>query len=517
MTATPGHGPATDAQGGAKPPWAAHLPAGTTPASVDLLAEASLPRSWAARWAASPDHPVVFDDSTGWVSGDELEARTAAIAGRYAAFGLEPGDRVLVSAGASVDLVVAYVGALRAGLVVLPANTAYRERELAHLVRDARPRLAVVDDGERASWLGATDPALTVVGTDVALAPGPAPAWLDAAGPADPALLAYTSGTTGAPKGALLSHGNLLASAEALRLAWRWAPEDRLVLPLPLFHLHGLGVGLHGTLHAGASVVLRPGFEADDSLDAMATHRASLFFGVPTIWARLAASGRLAELRRLRLGVSGSAPLDAGLHAAIALGSGHRLIERYGMTETVMNVSTPYDGDRRPGTVGLPLPRVELRLAPGSDEILLRGPNVFAGYWERPEANAEAFDDGWFRTGDVGALDPDGYLRIVGRSKDLIISGGYNVYPREVEDVVRAHPAVADVAVVGLPHPDWGEQVVAVVEGTEGPGDRAALVALAEQELAPYKRPKRWAWVEALPRNALGKVQKEQVRALVAD
>ncbi|MFN8019384.1 MAG: AMP-binding protein [Acidimicrobiales bacterium] len=497
------------------PPWAAHLPTGTDPASVDVARERSLVRSWTARWRAAPGRPVLFDDAGGWISNDELEARTAEVAGRLAAAGFEPGDRALISAAASTELVVAHVGALRAGLVVLPANTAYRERELSHLVRDAHPRLAIVDDAERARWLEGAGPGLTIVGTDVALAPGPAPTWLDGADADDPALLAYTSGTTGAPKGALLSHGNLLASAEALRLAWRWTEDDRLVLPLPLFHLHGLGVGLHGTLHAGASVALRSGFEPGDALDAIGAHQATLFFGVPTIWARLAASGRLAELRRLRLGVSGSAPLDAGLHAAIAEGSGQRLIERYGMTETVMNVSTPYDGDRRPGTVGLPLPQVDLRLAAGTDEILLRGPNVFAGYWERPDANAAAFDDGWFQTGDVGALGPDGYLRIVGRSKDLIISGGYNVYPREVEDVLRSHPSVADVAVVGLPHPDWGEQVVAVVEGTEAPGDRSALVALAERDLAAYKRPKRWAWVEALPRNALGKVQKDQVRALV--
>jgi malonyl-CoA/methylmalonyl-CoA synthetase len=314
----------------------------------------------------------------------------------------------------------------------------------------------------------------------------------------------------------LLAHANLLASAEALRLAWRWTPEDRLVLPLPLFHLHGLGVGLHGTLTAGASVVLRPGFDPTDTVDAVVHHDATLLFGVPTIWGRLAESGRLAELRALRLAVSGSAPLDPGLHARIHASLGQAPIERYGMTETVMNVSTLYDGDRRAGTVGFPLPQVEVRLEPDTDEIAVRGPNVFGGYWQRPDATAEAFRDGWFLTGDVGAFDPDGSLRIVGRRKDLIISGGFNVYPREVEDVLRTHPRVTDVAVVGLPHPDWGEQVVAVLEGPRRPGDDAQLLALAGADLAPYKRPKRIVWVDALPRNALGKVVKAEVRDLLA-
>ncbi|WP_426572295.1 AMP-binding protein [Aquihabitans sp. McL0605] len=494
-------------------PWAAHLPPGLAPDDVHLLAAASLPGSWTARWAADPAHPTVHDDREGWITADELEHRSRAVAGRLAHAGLVPGERVLISAAASVELVVAHVAAIRLGLVVIPANTGYLEREVAHIVTDAAPSLAVVDDEERGRWIAAAagDREVLVVGTDVAIPDGPDPAWLDGVGSDDPAILAYTSGTTGSPKGALLSHGNLLSSAEALRLAWRWSPDDRLVLPLPLFHMHGLGVGLHGTLTAGASVVLRRGFEVADTLGAIGEHQATLFFGVPTMWSRLASSGRLDELRALRLGVSGSAPLAAALHEEITAGSGQRLIERYGMTETVMNVSNPYDGDRRPGTVGLPLPGVDLRLAEGTDEILLQGPNVFSGYWQRPEATAETFVDGWFATGDVGALDGDGYLRIVGRRKELIISGGYNVYPREVEDVLRAHGDVIDVAVVGLPHPDWGEQVIAVVEGAPGPTSEADLLALATAGLAAYKRPKRVVFVEALPRNALGKVVKGDV------
>jgi malonyl-CoA/methylmalonyl-CoA synthetase len=506
------------------PAWSAHLPAGAHHADVDLLRHRSLPGSWLRRWAGDGGAPAVHDVATGWLSADELEDRTRRAARRFSAAGLEPGDRVLLSAPASVDLVVAHIGALRAGLVVVPVNTALRDREVAHVVGDARPALAVVDDAERARWIEAASGGRPVVvtGTALDLPDGPDPTALDAAATDDPALLLYTSGTTGTPKGAPLTHGNLLASAEAVGIAWRWTAEDRLVCPLPLFHLHGLGVALHGTLCAGASISLRPTFAVDDVLDALADHHGSLFFGVHTMYARLAASARLAELGRLRLCVSGSAPLPADLHAAITAGTGHHPIERYGMTETVMNVSTPYDGERRPGTVGLPLPGVEVRLADGTDEILLRGPNVFAGYRSRPDATAESFVDGWFRSGDIGSFDPDGYLRIVGRSTDLVISGGFNVYPREVEDVLRGHPSVADAAVVGLADPEWGEQVVAAVELADGaavPGrdhDLAAIVAHAADRLAPYKRPRRLLVVDALPRNAMGKVLKDDVRALFA-
>ncbi|MCU1371447.1 MAG: AMP-binding protein [Ilumatobacteraceae bacterium] len=499
-------------------PGDAHLPAGTAVGVIDGLGRRSLVQAWGERWASAPDHPTVFDDAAGWVTAAELEQRTRTVAGRMAAAGLHPGDRVLLSAPASIDLVVAHIAALRLGAVVVPANTAYLERELAHLVHDAAPSLAVVASDEQARWIAAAggDDAAVIVGTDVALPDGPDPAWLDGVGSEDPALLAYTSGTTGAPKGALLTHGNLLSSVEALGLAWRWTPDDRLILPLPLFHMHGLGVALHGALTAGGSIVLRRAFDAADSLDAVAAHHGTQFFGVPTMWGRLAASGRIDELAALRVGVSGSAPLDPGLHATIAERTGHALLERYGMTETVILTSNPYDGDRRPGSVGLPVPGVELRLAEGTAEIEVRGPNVFAGYWQRPDATAASFHDGWFRTGDVGAFDDDGYLRIVGRTKELIISGGYNVYPREVEDVLRTHPAVLDAAVVGLPHPEWGEQVVAAVEGPGGPADVAALLELTRAQLASYKRPKRIVFVDALPRNALGKVTKAEVAPLLA-
>ena len=499
------------------PPWSRHLPVGTDPSAIDLTAAGSLPAAWARAWAGAPNRPVVAD-AGGWVTAGELEARTRAVAGRYTAAGLVPGDRLVVSAAASHDVVVAHVGALRAGLVVVPVNGAYREREVAQIARDCRPAAAVVDDPAMGDWVAAATGAPVVTcGPDVALADGPAPP-LDTAAPGDDAMLCYTSGTTGVPKGARLTHANLLAGAEALRIAWRWVPDDRLVLALPLFHMHGVGVGLHGTLLAGASAVLVPRFEPGAVLDAARAERGTLFFGVPTMYDRLATSSRVRELASLRLCVSGSAPLPPALFARLAHDAGIDVLERYGMTETLMNVSNPYDGERRAGTVGFPLPGVEVRLGAG-DEILVRGPNVFPGYWERPDANAAAFaDDGngdgdgapWFHTGDVGAFDDDGYLAIVGRAKELIISGGFNVYPREVEDVLRTLPGVADVAVIGTPSDEWGEVVTAVVVA-DGPLDTDVLLARAAEELAPYKRPRLVRVVDELPRNALGKVLRHEL------
>ncbi len=491
--------------GGATPAWARHLPAGVDPGSVELLAQRSLPAAWVANWDAAPGAPAVHDDR-GWLTNAELDSRSRRIAGRLVGAGLQSGDRIVMSATTSVELVVAHVAALRLGLVVVPVNGAYRAREIEHIVGDCAPAACVVD-ADRTDLFAATVSAAGVVTTPDVDLPEADPPALDVSAPDDVALLCYTSGTTGAPKGAMLTHGNALASCEALRLAWRWSAADRLVLALPLFHVHGLGVGLHGTLLCGGSAVLLPRFDADAVLDAARDHDATMFFGVPTMYARLAASARVAELARLRLCVSGSAPLPAALNDDLTARAGIHVLERYGMTETIMNVSNPYDGERRAGTVGFPLPGVEVRLDEPSDEILLRGPNVFPGYWGREAATRDAFTaDGWFRSGDIGARDGDGYLRIVGRAKELIISGGFNVYPREVEDVLLEHPAVAEVAVVGEPSDEWGEVVVAVVVPTTEDDDPDALLAFAAEHLAPYKRPRRVRYVDALPRNALGKV-----------
>ncbi|NJC71290.1 AMP-binding protein [Planosporangium thailandense] len=482
---------------------------------VDLAAGRTLPGAWTAAWAADPDRTVLSTLDGAAMSAAELAERTAIAAARYAAAGLAPGDRVLISAGPSLDLVVAYVAALRYGLAVVPANTAYTARELAGIAADAAPALAVLDDPARAGELP------RVTGPDLAGLPTPAAdVALDEAAPRDVALIVYTSGTTGLPKGVPLTHGNLLASAHAVRIAWRWEPDDRLALCLPLFHVHGLGVGLHGTLTAGASALVLPGFDPAGVAAAIRDHRATLFFGVPTMYHRLAESEHLAALAGLRLAVSGSAPLPADLHEAVAAGSGQHVLERYGMTETIMLVSNPYDGERRPGTVGFPLPGVAVRLAPrpgGTAEIEVAGPNVIAGYRNRPDADAAAFaPDGWFRTGDLGVLDPDGYLRISGRAKELIITGGYNVYPREVEEVLRAHPGVADAAVVGAASAEWGETVAAFVvagDAVDAATLERDLVAWCADRLAPYKRPRLWRWIDAVPRNALGKILRHELVA----
>ena len=487
--------------------WARHVPAGEP---VDLALGGSLPGAFVARWRADPGAPVLTTLDGLVMTAAEADELTAAAAGRFARAGLAPGDRVLFCAGTSVELVLAYLGALRAGLTIVPANPAYTAPEIAALVAAARPSLAVMDDARLGSGVPVCGPDLAAL-PDVS-ASGESAVVLDAAAPSDVALIIYTSGTTGQPKGVPLTHANLLASAHAVRIAWRWDPSDRLALCLPLFHVHGLGVGLHGTLVTGASALLLPKFDPAAVASSIVDGGATLLFGVPTMYHALAASPALPALRGLRLAVSGSAPLAADLHEAVRAGSGQVVLERYGMTETVMLVSNPYVGERRPGTVGFPLPGVSLRLAPrdgGVDEIEVRGPNVISSYLDNPAATSAAFTaDGWFRTGDLGTVSDDGYLTISGRAKELIITGGYNVYPREVEEVLRACPGVLDAAVVGAPSSRWGETVVAFVVG-ECP--TAALDAFAEAHLVAYKRPREWRFVNAIPRNALGKVLRHQL------
>ena len=517
--------------------WSRHLPAGSSAAEVDLSAGGTLPAVWLDRWSTDPQRVVVWDAHAGWVTGAELLERAQQVAERLASAGLVAGDRVLMSGPSSSRLVAAHAALLAMGAVVVPLNGAYRADEVRGVVADCRPSAALVegvgDPGEWAQWIADADPAVMVSDFDAAgLVGGDSPsgtARLDIAvqasgrQPDEPALIGYTSGTTGRPKGAVLSHANLLVSVRALELAWRWMPDDVLVLALPLFHMHGLGVALHGTLTVGARAVLQPTFEPDAVFEAIREHQATMFFGVPTMYSRLVDSPRAAELSALRLCASGSAPMPAELHDAVREASGQHVIERYGMTETVMLVSNPHDEPRRAGTVGFPLPGVELRLDalavtdgddaapadPDAAEILVRGPNVFSGYWERPAENVASFSDGWFRTGDLGQWD-DGYLRIVGRAKELIICGGFNVYPREVEEVIASHPDVVECAVAGEPDPEWGEVVVAyVVANREFDDDE--LKDYVGERIAYYKRPRRTRRIAALPRNALGKVQRQRL------
>ncbi len=487
---------------------------------LELSEPGTLAGATARALSAEPRRPLLHDDGR-WTSRAEFLERTVAVAGRLAGAGLVPGDRVLLSGPSSADLAVAHVACLRSGLVVVPVNGAYTVSELGHIVADCRPSLALVDHPGWAADLAAMDPAMLTASTSVDLADGTPPV-LDAARPADPAVIIYTSGTTGAPKGAVLTQANLLAGAESVVLAWRWTSADRLLLCLPLFHMHGLGVGLHGTLLAGASAVLQQGFDPGAALAALARHDCTMFFGVPTMYHRLAGHDGVGELGRLRLCVAGSAPLPAALHDRLSDEAGTAVLERYGMTETVMLVSNPYDGERRAGSVGFPLPGVDLCLDADSSEILVRGPNVFGGYWERPEADTEAFvedpDGRWFRTGDIGELDDDGYLSIVGRSKELVISGGFNIHPREVDDVLIRHPAVAEVAVGGVPSAEWGEELVAWVvpeEGGPAPGVDE-LRSFARGSLAAHKLPRRVVEVASLPRNALGKVMRHELRDAAA-
>ena len=511
-------------------PWTDHLAPGTDLSVDDLTARRSLPAAWAQRWAACPSAPSLLDAGLGaearWVTAGELDERTRRHAATLARRGLRRGDRLVWSTGSSAAAVVANLAALRAGLVLVPANPAYTEREFVHILRDVRPAAVVVDDPDRARWATGTgaDPPV-VLSLDLAPVPHTvgrrpgdddddgepvdAEAGLDRSSPDDPAVIAYTSGTTGAPKGAVLSHGNVLANSESVSLTWRWEADDRLVHALPVFHGHGMCVALYTALLRGSSVVLMPRFSPGGVLDAVDDHGATLFFGVPTMYHRMAASGRLAELARLRLAVSGSAPLPAALWHQIRDGAGTEVLERYGMTETLMTISNPYEGQRRPGTVGFPFPGVEVRLEDG--EILVRGPTVFSGYFERPAATADTLVHGWCRTGDMAEVE-DGYVVIKGRAGDLILSGGYNVYPAEVEDVLLTHPAVAEAAVTGTPSAEWGEAVTAWIVADGDPPPVDDLLAHAAELLAPYKRPRLVHFVSELPRNAMGKVRRVDLR-----
>jgi malonyl-CoA/methylmalonyl-CoA synthetase len=339
----------------------------------------------------------------------------------------------------------------------------------------------------------------------------------------DLAAILYTSGTTGRSKGAMLTHGNLWSNAETLRQSWRFSAEDRLLHALPIYHTHGLFVATNTTLATGSSIILLPRFSTAELVRLMP--QASVMMGVPTFYTRLLADpGFTRETAAgMRLFVSGSAPLSAETHRAFSARTGHAILERYGMTETNMITSNPYDGDRVPGSVGPPLPGVEVRIAELDGGRLLpqgavgvievKGPNVFKGYWRMPEKTAEEFrPDGFFITGDLGRIDEAGYVHIVGRARDLIISGGFNVYPAEVETVLDAVPGVAESAVIGIPHPDYGEAVVAVVKVSDPGLDEAGVIDAIKEELAGYKRPKRVLFVTELPRNAMGKVQKKAMR-----
>ena len=449
--------------------------------------------------------------------------------------GLGGGDRVALYLPSSLELITTFFGAFLAGCAVVPMNTGYRE-EIAHILRDSEAR-ALITDETLVGWareVGSEIPSLReiiTVGEDyeAMLAEGRGDTPLSPAGEEDTAVICYTSGTTGRSKGARISHRNILSNLEALHSTWEWVPEDRLVLGLPLFHVHGLIVALSGSLVRGCTVFLHEKFDSHKVLTSIGENSATLFMGVPAMYGeflKVEDPGAF-ELGSMRLFISGSAPLPTTVFSAFRDRFGFKILERYGTTETIMNTSNPCSGQRKPGSVGRPLPGVEVRIDRGkagggsrgteeAGEILVRGPNVFQGYLNLPEVTSASFEGEWFRTGDLGRFDEDGYLTISGRAKELIISGGYNIYPREVEEVLASHPAVREAAVVGMPDEKFGEGVLAAVvlsgQGTpeDGPGEEE-LIAYCTSRLASYKKPRRVIFLDALPRNAMGKVDKLKI------
>jgi malonyl-CoA/methylmalonyl-CoA synthetase len=408
--------------------------------------------------------------------------------------GATPGDRILVQAEKSVEGALLYLASLRAGLIYVPLNTAYTAAELDYFIGDAEPKLVFASGHLDISALNAPPADFETVSRS----------------PDDLAAILYTSGTTGRSKGAMLSHDNLASNALVLKEYWRWQPGDVLIHALPIYHVHGLFVALHGALLNGSTMLWHKGFDADAVLADMAC--ATILMGVPTFYVRLAAHPGLtrAAVANMRVFISGSAPLLGATFNAFEAKTGHRILERYGMTEAGMICSNPYDGDRIPGTVGFPLPGVEARIR--ADVLEIRGPNLFKGYWRNPEKTAEDMRaDGFFVTGDMATMAADGRVAIVGRAKDLIIAGGLNIYPKEIELAIDAVPGVGESAVIGVPHPDLGEGVVAVVTRTDPALDEVALLA-GIADLARFKQPRRVLFMDSLPRNAMGKVQKAALR-----
>ena len=458
--------------------------------------------------------------------------------------GLRPGDRVAFFLGSRPELVTAYLATIRLGAVMVPMNLAYRRREIGHILADAEPRF-IVAERSQLEFLDEVEPAERASVEAVILAEeldgwaGNLAALSTSLVDEDNlAMILYTSGTTGRSKGAMITHGNVLATVAGLLAAWAWEPEDVLLLTLPLFHTHGLVVGLHCALAAGATVLLRRRFDAAATAGELLGGEPTLFFGVPTLYVRLVEElrrlGGTADLRHLRLFCSGSAPLAPETFDAFRELTGHEILERYGMTETGMSLSNSYAGWRIPGTVGTPLPGVSARIvAPGDQsgdqgdqdvepggegELLVLGSHVFPGYWRDPAKTAESFTHDelgrrWFRTGDLARRDPaTGHYTLLGRRHELILRGGLNIYPREIEEVLATFPGIREAAVVGRPHPEWGEVPVAflVVEG--GPLDEAEILKFCGNQMASFKIPREIRYLDALPRNALGKVLKSQLK-----
>jgi malonyl-CoA/methylmalonyl-CoA synthetase len=472
------------------------------------------------------------------ISYGDLIMRAGQMANLLVSSGVKPGDRVAAQTDKSVPGLVLYLAVVRAGAVYLPLNTAYTLNELEYFITDAEPSMVVCDSakadgiGTIAAKVGANVMTLGADGkgslTEAAATAKPEFATV-ARTDDDLAAILYTSGTTGRSKGAMLSHDNLASNSLSLVDYWRFTNQDVLIHALPIYHTHGLFVASNVTLFARASMIFLPKFDPDLIIQLMA--RATVLMGVPTFYTRLLQSPALTResTKHMRLFISGSAPLLADTHREWAARTGHAVLERYGMTETNMNTSNPYDGDRVPGAVGHALPGVTVRVTdPETGKELARetigmievkGPNVFKGYWRMPEKTKSEFrDDGFFITGDLGKIDTGGYVHILGRGKDLVISGGFNVYPKEIESEIDAMPGVIESAVIGVPHADFGEGVTAVVVCNQGAGvDEASVLKALDGRIAKFKMPKRVFVVDELPRNAMGKVQKNILRDAYSD
>ena len=478
-------------------------------------------------FTAFADRVLVEDGNRQWTYA-EIEHEVGRLAARLRQLGVAPGERVLVQTDKNVETLLLYFATIRLGAVYLPLNVDYTEAELDYYARDATPVLAVCREQstELFGRIGGGSMRVTTLDRLFAQLPEetapPVPRGGD-----DIAAILYTSGTTGKPKGAMLTQENLASNGEMLIDFWRFTPEDRLIHALPIFHVHGLFVAVHCVLFSGASMVFLPRFDSARVIELMPA--STVLMGVPTFYIRLLRDPGFTReaAANMRLFISGSAPLSADIHRAFEERSGHRVLERYGMTETGMLTSNPYEGERRAGFVGPPLPGVSLRIADfetgrvmpqGEVGIVeVKGANVFKGYWQMPEKTAAEFrPDGWFITGDMGFIDSDGYVQLVGREKDLIISGGLNVYPAEVEALLDDRADVAEAAVIGVPHPDLGEAVVAVVQPV-GDFDADMVRAAMRKELAAFKVPKAIFTMDALPRNTMGKIQKKLLREKYAD
>lgn len=472
------------------------------------------------------------------ISYGDLIARAGQMANVLVARGVKPGDRVAVQVEKSVANIVLYLGTVRAGAVYLPLNTAYTLNELDYFIGDAEPSLVVCDPSKTE---GLAPIAAKVKARVETLGPDGKGTLTEAADKASPdfatisranddlAAILYTSGTTGRSKGAMLTHDNLASNSLSLVGYWRFTDKDVLIHALPIYHTHGLFVATNVTLFARASMIFLPKLDPDLIIKLMA--RATVLMGVPTFYTRLLQNAALSKetTKHMRLFISGSAPLLAETHREWSARTGHAVLERYGMTETNMNTSNPYDGERVPGAVGFPLPGVSVRVTEPEtgkelprDEIGMievKGPNVFKGYWRMPEkTKAEFRDDGFFITGDLGKIDAKGYVHILGRGKDLVISGGFNVYPKEIESEIDAMPGVIESAVIGVPHADFGEGVTAVLVRQPGASiDEAAVLKGLDGRLAKFKMPKRVFVVDELPRNTMGKVQKNILRDTYKD